>query len=519
MFTPDSDVYLLNVPITQDSPHQVDFDSISEQSSYFMSRAIQKNFDFTYQRKDNMIRVPFHIDSLWNCNYVMYQNTNFTNKWFYAFVTKMEYASQNCTHVYIKTDVFQTWLFNHSLRSSLVLREHVSDDSRYKHTLPDYFIDSDYTAYISDSILPNDWGFSASNAADAENNYYALFIMSDYIEGWTMGSAMFVSGAMQPAIFLVCELSDMWEVVNAINEDGKASAVCYTGMIPKAIANRYQLNPTEQVGWFLQGSNDDAYGTWATFNDWGGALDGYTPKNNKLYCYPYNYIMLSNNDGQIVNLKCENFHDTSYLQFNIYCTIGADTQVCVAPVGYCKTGVNFDYAITIANFPETAFITDSYANYVALNKNALIFNMVTSALNSAAAVASGNVAGVTPIASQAVSDADAQNKPDAIKGHLSGNMQVYSGACDITFNRVCLRAELLEAIDKYFDRYGYFVNELKTPDLKSRPAWNYIKTQNCCIVGDCPQSDINELKAMYDNGLTIWHSPYNVGNYYQNNRP
>lgn len=518
-FTPDTDVRLLNVPLCADSPHQIDFDSVVKQTSYFVSRVVFLCNDFTYQRKDNIIRVPINIDQIWNANYVMYQNSNFTGKWFYAFITKMEYINQNCTHIHIKTDVFQSWLFNHNLRDSLVVREHVENDSRYLHTLPDYNIRSDYTAYITESILPNDWDFSATNQANAESNYYALFIMSDYIEGWTMGSAMYVSGTMQPAIYLVCELGDLWTVVDAINKDGKAGAVCYTGMIPKCIANRYTLNPTEQVGWFLQGSGDDSYGTWTTYNDWGGALDGYTPRNNKLYCYPYNHIMVTNNDGQYVRLKCEDFKDTSYLQFNIYCTIGTDTQICVAPVGYRKTRTNFDESLTLSNFPETAFITDVYANYFALNKNALIFNTISSGVNAGVSAASGNVLALSSAIGTVAADADMQNRPDTIKGHLSGNMQIYANAADILFNRVCYKNEYLRVIDDYFDRYGYFVNEVKRPNLKSRPAWNYIQTDNCCIVGDCPQDDLIELEAMYNSGLTIWHSPHGVGDYSQNNRP
>ena len=37
-------------------------------------------------------------------------------------------------------------------------------------------------------------------------------------------------------------------------------------------------------------------------------IDGYTPKNNKCFCYPYNYMTLNNNSGVKVVLKYELFN-------------------------------------------------------------------------------------------------------------------------------------------------------------------------------------------------------------------
>lgn len=39
-------------------------------------------------------------------------------------------------------------------------------------------------------------------------------------------------------------------------------------------------------------------------------LNGYTPKNNKLKCYPYNYLLVSNNVGQNTILHYEKFSDS-----------------------------------------------------------------------------------------------------------------------------------------------------------------------------------------------------------------
>lgn len=79
--------------------------------------------DFSYIRKDDIIYFPDHIDNIINYNYVMYQNTNYSHKWFYAFITKMKYVNDGCTAIYIMTDVWQTWQFNLTWKQCFVERE------------------------------------------------------------------------------------------------------------------------------------------------------------------------------------------------------------------------------------------------------------------------------------------------------------------------------------------------------------------------------------------------------------
>lgn len=94
-----------------------------------------------------------------NYNYCMYQNENYTNKWFYAFITNMQYVNDNMTEITIETDVFQTWQFNINYKKMFVEREHVNDDTIGLHTVPEnvelgeYVIDGvDYT-YEMDELI------------------------------------------------------------------------------------------------------------------------------------------------------------------------------------------------------------------------------------------------------------------------------------------------------------------------------------------------------------------------------
>ena len=130
-------LYLLNVPLENDYVNTLYFGSKKEQSSYFLTKLIRQYDNFTYQRKESIIRIPDHYDNLMNCNYVMYQNSRYSDKWFYAFITDLKYINDNRTDITIETDVIQTWFFDYTVKQSFVEREHVNNDKVGLHTIPE----------------------------------------------------------------------------------------------------------------------------------------------------------------------------------------------------------------------------------------------------------------------------------------------------------------------------------------------------------------------------------------------
>jgi hypothetical protein len=80
----------------------------------------------TFQKIEgkNFISVKQNIDALWGVNYVMFQNTSYNVKWFYGFVTKLEYKNATTTYVHFEIDVLQTWMFTMNFKPSYVVREH-----------------------------------------------------------------------------------------------------------------------------------------------------------------------------------------------------------------------------------------------------------------------------------------------------------------------------------------------------------------------------------------------------------
>lgn len=134
---PNTNLYLLKCPLELSNKHQLTFSNKEAQFSYFDNLQKLEVERISYQRKDSMIRYPAHIDSLMDYNYCMYQNDNYNDKWFFAFIVNMEYVNDNMTNIYIKTDVFQTWQFDIVYKQSFVEREMIdvaSDTPRSKFT-------------------------------------------------------------------------------------------------------------------------------------------------------------------------------------------------------------------------------------------------------------------------------------------------------------------------------------------------------------------------------------------------
>ena len=68
------------------------------------------------------------------------------------------------------------------------------------------------------------------------------------------------------------------------------------------------------------------------------------------------------------------------------------------------------------------------------------------------------------------------------------------------------RDEYMEVIGDFFAMYGYTQNRLMEVNTKSRQYYNYIKTKEVNILtSSIPNIYLDKLKAIYNNGVTIWH--------------
>ena len=82
-----------------------------------------------------------------------------------------------------------------------------------------------------------------------------------------------------------------------------------------------------------------------------------------------------------------------------------------------------------------------------------------------------------------------------------------------------IRKHHAQTVDDYFTMYGYQTNRVKVPNVSSRPYFNYVQTIDVNIKGGIPADQMERLKAVYNNGVTLWKSTATIGDYSVDNSP
>ena len=77
--------------------------------------------------------------------------------------------------------------------------------------------------------------------------------------------------------------------------------------------------------------------------------------------------------------------------------------------------------------------------------------------------------------------------------------------------------EYIDKLNQIWNMRGYATNTIDYPNLHSKFLWNYVQTVKCNISGDdIDPSDLEKIKRVFDNGITLWHDK-NIGDYSRNN--
>lgn len=296
-------------------------------------------------------------------------------------------------------------------------------------------------------------------------------------------------------------------------------------------------------------------------------LNGYVPKNNKLLTYPYCYVAFNPAGCTGKVFRYEDFANGTP-SFSIISEINPNPNVCVIPQNYRGiTGDDLSDICVITGYPNVSWSVDVYNVWLAQNSNIMNLNLSNNILgqenslqqneisqqqNTAgwwASLANSVVSGdPSSIASSTINSYFNKNSLSLSAERIQQNLdnQIYMQLAvkeahqklpnDVTFGsnnttligyekfdkniftRYTIKAQFAKRIDDYFSMFGYKINELKVPNINNRPNWNYVKTSDVNIIGDIPQEDLEIIKAMFDNGFTIWHNPATFLDYSQNNK-
>lgn len=542
MFTPTTNLRLLSTPLESDYRNTLWFPNVAAQTNYFLGKTVKAYENFNYIKKDNTITVPEEIDNLYNCNYIMYQNTNFGNKWFYAFIDRMAWASNSSTRLYVSTDAIQTWFFDITYYQSYVDRCHSDTD------------------VAGDNIIPEDFsgiangGYYQVGTQDLKPNMLAIF-STTYTDGTPIGSEK-INGIFSGAGYLT----------SPINISGGVATVntWLNTMVRQGLANavsRIQQYPT----------NHDTVVTYAkhpTHLDCVGSsgLTTYIPTNKKLLSGAFisAYVSLY---GQEIEFNPEYIAGA---QISVQIAVDQTTGTVGAIVRNYGSAQNSTMTVT-AVIPESTWAYNQYKNDYNLHSasNAIyrkragldrgvntansvigvagaladvtgaVVDMVTpsgiikdalnptttgiSRLASAAqnAVSSaGNaytyIGGIDEITQDLTAISENYNAP-AVGGVAQSNIFLAAQMTALSYGFKVPPLDIVKRIDKFLTVYGYKQSTYRTINIHARSSWTYIKTNGLNASGNFPDDDMNAIKRAFDKGIFFWSYTASFGNFDQSN--
>nr|DAV68077.1 MAG TPA: Major tail protein [Caudoviricetes sp.] len=548
-FQPETVVRLLsNVPLSLNETNQLWFDSVTAQTSYFSGKVARTFNEFTYQRKErNYIAVPINAELLYNCNYLMFQNSNYANKWFYAYITDIQYVNPNTAWVFYQIDPFQTWLEQIHFKQSFVEREHTT---RYENGVPVINTIEEGLNYGNEYKIVSDTSYK--NYGDT---VFILVTAKDYLHKLPQGLVRpfpeDIGNVPQGFFNYIFPISltgyRSWqykgtnllswaEFYDKLNTEksyiGKVVSLTLLDFVPLNVSvDNLNANITNMNNVTLYNARDDLgltgsilYVKGGTFStgelNCGNKYAGFpTYAESKLLMYPYSYTKVTDMQGNEFDIKNEYIRGQD-LNFSVRGSIAPQVKTAYEVVNY-KGKTNLLGGIINNNVSSMAIIDDYTAAYLQGNQNTLMMgetvNAVISGVGAVTNLALGNVAGaaggITEILQLNAKMKDIDNHPSNLRNQ--GNNYNFDFANRYTGIRVIkytLTDEYRDTLTDYFKMFGYKVNRVKIPNLHTRQSWNYVKTVDCTIVGNMPQDDLNSIKQMFNKGITLWHNT-DVGNY------
>lgn len=527
---PNSTVYLLTgVPCDKSYVHTLYFENKNEQYSYFYGKRVKTFTNVSYQRHSkNSIRLECLADDIYNVNYLMFQNTAYGNKWFYAFINNVEYINNVTTEITYTIDVMQTWYFDYTLGTCFVEREHTLTDVVGENTVPEPVDGGEpYIQAYTDFMYPRTTSqplFSLvvyyiptqGKYIESTGNDYTFNVGTNENLRGTIYNGIY-TGAISYAypMFLGADGVTTLKWVNALfktlDEIGatiiSVQQVPFQAWLNEQTSASPNIKSINQPLSFSVGSGTTEY----------PRTDIYTPKNKKCYTYPYSYMVITNNKGDERTLLWEQSASKSadgrqQIRIQISTAVAPTCEIGARPMNYMGKEVNYDEGVLLNDFPMPSWSENTFDRWWAVNKYQFMYNTVTDAITTLSNFASGvaiSKVGATsvanPFAGQAVAtrsmtdsvNADIYNRsqgveisatptsilpvvdnvveyatrkrtPNKGRGNLSSSgLPVIEGRIGFSMYSMGSKPEYIKMVDEYFSMFGYKICRLKIPNIKA----------------------------------------------------
>lgn len=548
---PNTTLYVGVVPWNNDLKNVQSYSSRTEQISAIQGLLTHKYEHINIIRRDSDLILKGVNEDLTQCNYLMYQNADISNKWYFAFIDNVQYNSLNSVIISHTIDVWQTYQFDITYYKNLILRSHVakSTDTVGRWLAPEpisvapeferkhnVFNDISWTPqYVLHSTsvynpTTKKYEYKGSGTGASLSAEYGIFVDSDT----DVQDVVKKYGKLSPAEALKSDNDDEYsnwiaDLLTGQIESFEKSLNNAVKLISTTSISQLQDHRNELIGlyaipaWVHSGTNKYATNNIkkkevTTTLPTTTLACGYTPRNKKMLSSLCKAYLFYNENGFKLPLKPELFTSDTPV-FTVKAT-ELSTNGFLLQIG--------SYADYTAKTNKISYNCENRLGYDANTGLDKVLNTLTSAVgvvNAVGSVASqafaGNVGGAVQGAvgavQQSINMIDALGQRGINTGASGDIMSITEKRAMPVFADVSPTEAQCRYIDDYLDVYGYAINEIGkiSTYMKNRTNWNYIQVANCNIKVSAPNDDFNKLKQMFESGVTIWHK--NFGDYDQNN--
>lgn len=477
--------------------HQIYFTTLTEQEMYFASKNAGVFTNYTYIRDNGQVKLQVRADTIYDVDFMRWANPSYqNNKWFYAYVTKVEYVNNETSLISFELDAYQTWFSEATIPQCYVERNHVIDDTIGANTVPEP-IDYGQLKILSEKTTNHPLGIM----------YYLLDTDAEAATGTV------INNVYTPGQVLGGTASEAYETTVAIMVLGTSDQykVPYVTMCPAEL-----IQSSGSGGHHPISSLSSALVSMVKPS----SLDGYTPLNNKCFTYPFLQFTIDNRCGAVNTYSPERFTGNIEVTEMMYPV--PKPSLIAYPSGYNGATDATGDMNTYGEIPACPWIENSFQNWLAYDNKIAQNNMTSAAIStvtgSIAALASGNVpvaalgaiAGVNSLTTQAANQTVESRRQRADSTSLNGSISQTSG--NVALGKVGfiyrfygMSQPFARAVDSYFSRWGYAINAYTTPILSSRTVFTYIKTIGAKVIGNVPSTAKAEIASLLNNGCTFWN--------------
>lgn len=432
--------------------------------------------NYSFLRNTGTIMAGFTYAQCLQANYIAFQNPDYSNKWFFAWIDDVIYKGDKNTEITFTVDAWSTWFDKWNKKVCFINRQHVNDDTIGLHTIPENLDVGEVIEEreTEDESYGNEFGYYVgvlSNWKIKDESTGEEFLSSD--KGTqNAGITVYDNTVFGEILFLfkitsLSSFTDLALFLLRTNSDGHIEDVNNLFILPNLAINETQLIlHTATVGeqefnWHTL-NYDMSPSRFNTIINKRTSFSNFNPKNNKCFVYPYNYLFVSNNNGSNNIYKYEDFTSENCVfenQFSI--AIGGSGRL--VPKNYKNMSTNDDEALPTGKYPTCAWSSDAFTNWLTQNGVNLVASIALTAGGVATAIATGGatlpiVAGaITSVAGTVASTIGQFNQaslaPNIAGGQATGDVIWSCNRNKFTFREMRAKTEYLKIIDDYFTRF------------------------------------------------------------------